>query len=102
MREKVCVAMPSSALSFITNALIALAAIKSQFQTHPQAIMFSVTCLLIYGLASAAELVPSKKLIYGLASAGLDPTSVYAITAHLGKIVSLCILVVSLASLFYM
>ncbi|MFS7927681.1 hypothetical protein Hanom_Chr04g00311961 [Helianthus anomalus] len=88
------VAMPPSALSFITNALIALAAIKSQFQAYPLAIRFSVNSLLMYGLASAAEVVVS--------CAGLDPTSVYAITAHLGKIISLCIVVASLASLFYM
>ncbi|MFS7927677.1 hypothetical protein Hanom_Chr04g00311921 [Helianthus anomalus] len=74
------VAMPHSAFSFITNALIALAAIKSRFQTHPLPIMFSVTCLLIYGLASEAELK--------ISCAGLDLTSVYAIDPHLGKIVS--------------
>ncbi|MFS7927682.1 hypothetical protein Hanom_Chr04g00311971 [Helianthus anomalus] len=95
------VAMPHSALAFIINALLALAEIKSQglpgfpFQTHPLLIMFSVTCLLIYGLASAAELVVSS------AAGGLDPTSVYAVTAHLAKIGSLLILVASLASLFY-
>ncbi|MFS7927680.1 hypothetical protein Hanom_Chr04g00311951 [Helianthus anomalus] len=81
------VAMPHSALSFIIKALIAFVAIKSQcfpgfpFRTHPILIMFSVTSLVIYGLASAAELV--------VPSAGLDPTSVYAVTTHLGKIVSL-------------
>ncbi|MFS8015267.1 hypothetical protein Hanom_Chr15g01354401 [Helianthus anomalus] len=88
------VVMPRSALSFIIIALLALAEIKSQFQTHPQAIMFSVNSLLMYGLACAVELVVS--------AAGLDPTSVYAIIAHLGKVGSLCILVASLASLFYL
>ncbi|MFS7927683.1 hypothetical protein Hanom_Chr04g00311981 [Helianthus anomalus] len=93
------VAMPHSALSFIIKALIAFSAIKSQcfpgfpFQTHPILIMFSVTSLVIYGLASAAELFVS--------SAGLDPTSVYAVTTHMGKIVSLCIMVASLAALIY-
>ncbi|MFS7927672.1 hypothetical protein Hanom_Chr04g00311871 [Helianthus anomalus] len=85
------VAMPHSAMGFIINVLLALAEIKSQgapgfpFRTHPQAIMVSVTGLLMYGLASAAELV------------GLDPTSVYAIAVYLGKLFSLCILVASLA-----
>ncbi|MFS7927709.1 hypothetical protein Hanom_Chr04g00312281 [Helianthus anomalus] len=89
--------MPHSALGFIINALLALAEIKSQgqgapgflFRTHPRAIMVFVNGLLMYGLASAAELV------------GLDPNSVYAIAVHLGKLFSLCILVASLASLFY-
>ncbi|KAJ0699729.1 hypothetical protein HanOQP8_Chr10g0359331 [Helianthus annuus] len=91
--------MPHSALSFVINALLAFAAIKSQgvpgfpFKTHPQSIMVSVTSLLIYGVASVAKLVVSP--------AGLDRTSVYVVTAHLRKVGSLCIFVVSLASLFY-
>ncbi|KAL8263741.1 hypothetical protein R6Q59_021871 [Mikania micrantha] len=93
------VVMPHSTLGFIISTLLAFVQIKSQglpgfpFQTHPQLIMFSVTSLLIYGLASVAELV--------ISAAGVDRSSVYAITAHLGKIGSLCILVASLASLFY-
>lgn len=92
--------MPHSTLNFIINALLAFVEIKSQgakefpFKTHPQTIMFSVTSLMIYGLASAAELV--------ISAAGLDPTCIYAVIAHLGKVISLCILVISLASLFYL
>ncbi|KAD4178295.1 hypothetical protein E3N88_26886 [Mikania micrantha] len=93
------VVMPHSTLGFIISTLLAIVQIKSQglpgfpFQTHPQLIMFSVTNLLIYGLASVAEPV--------ISAAGVDRSSVYAITAHLEKIGSLCILVASLASLFY-
>lgn len=93
------VIMPPSALTFIINALLAFVEIKSQgqpgfpFQTHPHTIMVSITGLLIYGLASAVELVVS--------SLGLDHTSVYAIIARLGRISALCILTASLASLFY-
>ncbi|MFS7924254.1 hypothetical protein Hanom_Chr03g00270461 [Helianthus anomalus] len=93
------VVTPHSTLGFIINALLGLVEIKSQclhgfpFQTHPHSIMFSVTSLLMYGLASAAELV--------ICGAGVDRSSIYAILAHLGKIGSLCILVASLASLFY-
>lgn len=93
------VVMPYSTLNFIINALLAFIEIKAQdmpgfpFQTHPHAIMCSVTSLLMYGLATVAELVVS--------TAGLDRTSIYAIVVHLAKIGSLCILVASLASLFY-
>ncbi|KAK1430528.1 hypothetical protein QVD17_13337 [Tagetes erecta] len=93
------VVMPHSTFGFIINALLAFAEIKSQgrpgfpFQTHPQVIMFSVTSLLMYGLASAVELV--------VFAAGVDRRSVYAVVSHLGKIGSLCVLVASLASLFY-
>ncbi|MFS7927713.1 hypothetical protein Hanom_Chr04g00312321 [Helianthus anomalus] len=92
--------MPHSSLSFIVNVLLALADMKSQslsgfpFQTHPLTVTVSVASLLMYGLASGAELVVS--------AVGLDPTSVYAIIAHLKKkIVSFFILVTYLASLFY-
>ncbi|MFS7927687.1 hypothetical protein Hanom_Chr04g00312021 [Helianthus anomalus] len=94
------VIMPHSALSFIVYALLAFVQIKSQgvpgfpFKTHPQPIMCSVTSLMMYGLASAAELV--------ISAASFDHTSIYAIIAHLGKVASLCIMVVSLASLFYL
>ncbi|KAL8263742.1 hypothetical protein R6Q59_021872 [Mikania micrantha] len=95
------VIMPHSTLAFIINALLAFTEIKSQgqpgfpFVTHPQLTKFSVTSLLLYGLASAAELVVS--------AAGLDPTtSIYSIIARLGRISSLCILVASLACLFYL
>ncbi|KAK1419047.1 hypothetical protein QVD17_28203 [Tagetes erecta] len=93
------VIMPHSALGFITNALLVLTDIKSQsvpgfpFDSHPVSIMLSVTSLLMYGLASVGEV--------GVSVAGLDHTSVYAVITHLGKIVSLCMLVGSLASLFY-
>ncbi|KAK1419046.1 hypothetical protein QVD17_28202 [Tagetes erecta] len=94
------IVMPHSTINFMINALLALAEIKAQgvtgfpFQTHPRIIMFSVTSLLLYGLASALELV-----VYSIM--GLDPTSVYAVIAHLGKIASLFILVGSLVFLFY-
>lgn len=93
------VIMPGSALSFIITVLIAFAEIKSQgnsefpFQTHPHFIMVSVTSLLMYGLASATELL--------ISAAGLDAISAYAIIARLGRIGSLWILVASLACLFY-
>ncbi|KAK1430526.1 hypothetical protein QVD17_13334 [Tagetes erecta] len=93
------VVMPPSTLTFLITVLLAFVEIKSQsllgfpFQTHPQLVMFSVTTLLIYGLASSVELVVS--------SVGLDPTSVYVVISRLGRIGSLCVLVASLASLFY-
>ncbi|KAL8210133.1 hypothetical protein R6Q57_006865 [Mikania cordata] len=93
------VIMPHSTLSFIINGLLALVEIKTQclpgfpFQTHPHIIMLSVTSLMVYGLASVAELI--------VLAVGLDHISVYAIIACLGKIVSLCTLVASLVSLFY-
>ncbi|KAK1430531.1 hypothetical protein QVD17_13340 [Tagetes erecta] len=93
------VVMPHSTFGFIINALLAFVEIKSQgrpgfpFQTHSHVIMFSVTSLLMYGLASAVELV--------VFAVGVDRRSVYAVVAHLGKICCLCVLVVSLASLFY-
>ncbi|KAK1430529.1 hypothetical protein QVD17_13338 [Tagetes erecta] len=90
---------PSFTLTFIIHALLAFVEIKSQsllgfpFQTHPRLIMFSVTSLLVYGFASAVEFVVS--------AAGFDPTSVYVLVSRLGRIGSLCALVVSLATLFY-
>ncbi|KAL8228605.1 hypothetical protein R6Q59_000002 [Mikania micrantha] len=93
------VIMPHSTLSFIINGLLALVEIKTQclpgfpFQTHPHIIMLSVTSLMMFGLASVAELI--------VLAVGLDRTSVYAIIARLGKIGSLCALVASLVSLFY-
>lgn len=93
------VVMPRSALTFIITVLLAFVEIKSQgmsgfpFLSHPHTIMVSITSLLMYGLASAAELVVS--------AAGLDPTSVYAIIARSGRIICLCMLVASLTCLFY-
>ncbi|KAI3689721.1 hypothetical protein L2E82_47687 [Cichorium intybus] len=50
--------------------------------------------LLVYGLASAAE--------HFISATRLGPSSVYAIAAHSGRIGCLCILVASVASLFYL
>ncbi|KAL8238755.1 hypothetical protein R6Q59_015322 [Mikania micrantha] len=94
------VIMPHSSLTFIINTLLALVAIKTQclsgfpFQTHPHIVILSITCIMMYGLASVVELI--------VLAVGLDRASVYAIIAHLGKIGSLCTLVASLASLLYM
>ncbi|KAL8238752.1 hypothetical protein R6Q59_015319 [Mikania micrantha] len=94
------VIMPHSSLSFIINTLLALVAIKTQclpgfpFQTHPHIVMLSVTCIMMYGLASVVELI--------VLAVGYDRASVYAIIAYLGKNGSLCTLVASLASLLYM
>ncbi|KAJ9536918.1 hypothetical protein OSB04_029651 [Centaurea solstitialis] len=80
--------MPISRLTFITTALLALVEIKSQgevefpFQTHPRAIMVAINCLLMYGFVSIIELV--------VHAARLD--TLYAMTARLGRIVSLCFL----------
>ncbi|GJZ16823.1 hypothetical protein Tco_0552946 [Tanacetum coccineum] len=93
------VIMPRSALTFIISTMLAIVEIKLQgqpgfpFEMHPRAIMVSVTSLPVYGLASATEL--------GVSALGLDHTSVYAIIARLVRICSLCILVTSLACLFY-
>nr|GFA03105.1 hypothetical protein [Tanacetum cinerariifolium] len=75
------VIMPRSALTFIISTMLAFVEIKSQgkpgfpFETHPRAIMVSITSLPVYGLASAAELWVS--------ASGLDHTSVYANIARL-------------------
>ncbi|KAD6453434.1 hypothetical protein E3N88_08139 [Mikania micrantha] len=92
--------MPHSSLTFIINTLLALVAIKTQclpgfpFQTHPHIVILSVTCIMMYCLASVVELI--------VLAVGLDRASVYAIIAHLGKTGSLCTLVASLASLLCM
>ncbi|KAL8263743.1 hypothetical protein R6Q59_021873 [Mikania micrantha] len=97
--EEEFVVMPQSTVGFIITALLAFVDIKSQgnpefpFITHPQAIMVSITSLIMYGLASGAELIVS--------GACNNPNVVYAIIARLGRIVYLCIMVVSLSSLFY-
>ncbi|KAL8263746.1 hypothetical protein R6Q59_021876 [Mikania micrantha] len=97
--EEEFVVMPQSTLGFIITALLAFVDIKSQgnpefpFVTHPQAIMVSITSLIMYGLASGAELVVS--------CACNNPTVVYVIIARLGRIVYLCIMVVSLSSMLY-
>ncbi|KAK1419045.1 hypothetical protein QVD17_28201 [Tagetes erecta] len=86
--------MPSSSFTFVITSLFAFTAIKSQgdtkfpFNTHPQAIWLSVTCVLLYGFASAGQYLVTS-------TARLGPNSVYAIVACLGRMVSLCILVVS-------
>ncbi|KAK1418998.1 hypothetical protein QVD17_28152 [Tagetes erecta] len=92
------VAMPPSALGFIINVLIAFAEIKAQgqpefpFKTHPRHIRLSVASVIMYGLACAIQLFVS--------AFGLHGTSVFAFTARLGKIGSLCLLAASLACLF--
>ncbi|CAH1453803.1 unnamed protein product [Lactuca virosa] len=93
------VIMPPSPLSFIITSLYAFADIKSQgsefpFNTHPRSINVAITSLLFYGLASGAE--------HFICVSRLGPTSVYAIIARLGRISCLCVLVASLASLFYL
>ncbi|KAJ9536916.1 hypothetical protein OSB04_029649 [Centaurea solstitialis] len=85
-----------SALNFTVGGLLALVAIKGQgnpafpFQTNPRTMNLSVNCLTTFAVASAAENVLSA------------PTSVSAIVARLGRMVSLLILVGSLTSLFYL
>ena len=83
-------------LKFVIVGLYSLVEIKSQdktgfpFETNPCAMRVSVNCLLMYGLTSVAENVVSAA-----------PTSLCAIVFRLGRMVSLGILVGSLASLFY-
>lgn len=90
--------MPPSTLTFIITILLGFAEIKSQgksefpFQKHPQIVMVSITSVVVYGLASLAEVV--------IAAAGFDHASVYAIIARLLRLASLCVLVTSLATLF--
>ncbi|KAL4565681.1 hypothetical protein LXL04_029784 [Taraxacum kok-saghyz] len=93
------VIMLPSPLKFIIIGLAAFAEMKSQgtefpFKTHPRSMNIAVTSLLFYGLASAAEHVISVTR--------LGPASVYAIVSHSGRIGSLCILLASVASLFYL
>lgn len=96
--EQVVVLMPPHTFSFIITCLLAFAEIKSQgnnkfpFETHPRAVIVSLTTLVIYAFASAAEPV-----IY---AAGFNHTCVYAIIARLGRLGALFILVASLLSLF--
>ncbi|KAI3689733.1 hypothetical protein L2E82_47700 [Cichorium intybus] len=95
--EEEVIILPSP-LNFIVIGLYAFAEIKSQgsdfpFKTHPRSTNVAVTSLLFYGLASIAKHV--------ISATRLGPASVYAIIANLGKIGSFCILVASLASLFY-
>ncbi|CAI9291354.1 unnamed protein product [Lactuca saligna] len=92
--------MLPSPLKFIIIGLAAFAEIKSQgsefpFKTHPRCMNIAITSLLFYGLASAAQHIISVCKRFG-------PASVYAIVAHSGRIGSLCILVASVASLFYL
>lgn len=88
--------LPSS-FKFVITSLFALVAIKSQgdtkfpFHTHPQTVMLSVICVLMYGFASAAQ--------HFFAVTRLSPNSVYAIVAHLGRMIALCILVACLVCL---
>ncbi|KAK1418994.1 hypothetical protein QVD17_28148 [Tagetes erecta] len=97
MEERVV--MPPSALGFIINILIAFAEIKAQgqpefpFETHPRHIRLSVASVIMYGLACAIQLVVSAFGLHGT-------TSVFVVTARLGKISSLCLLAASLACLF--
>ncbi|KAJ9537087.1 hypothetical protein OSB04_029820 [Centaurea solstitialis] len=55
--------MPISKLTFIIDVLLAFVEIKSQgkagfpFQTHPQATMVAINCLLLYGFVSIIELI---------------------------------------------
>ncbi|KAI3689729.1 hypothetical protein L2E82_47695 [Cichorium intybus] len=88
-----------SPLKFIIIGLAAFAEMKSQgsefpFKTHPRSKNVAVTSLLVYGLASAAE--------HFISATPLGPASVYAVVAHSGRTCSLCILVASVASLFYL
>lgn len=88
--------IPGSTLKFVIAGLLGFAEIKSQgktgfpFETHPQAVMVAVSSLLMYGFASAAEHILSATLIVD-----------YALIARLGRMVSLYMLVGSLATLFY-
>ncbi|KAK1419003.1 hypothetical protein QVD17_28158 [Tagetes erecta] len=88
---------PSSSLNFIITLFLAFTGIKSQgqpdfpFITHPLLARFSINSIVMYGLCCAAELVTS----------GLDPNSLFVIIPRFGKLCSLCILVTSLACLFY-
>ncbi|CAH1453817.1 unnamed protein product [Lactuca virosa] len=91
--------MLPSPLKFIIFGLAAFAEMKSQgsefpFKSHPRSMHVAVTSLLFYGLASAAE-----HFIY---VTHLGPAAVYGMVAHSGRIGSLCILVASVASLFYL
>ncbi|KAI3689732.1 hypothetical protein L2E82_47699 [Cichorium intybus] len=93
------VIMLPSPLNFIVIGLYAFAEIKSQgsdfpFKTHSRSTNVAVTSLLFYGLASIAK--------HFISATRLGPASVYAIIANFGKIGSLCILVASLASWFYL
>ena len=87
-------------LKFIIIGLATFAEMKSQgsefpFKTHPRSMNVAVTSLLFYGLASAVQHFIS-------ACTRLGPASVSAIVAHSGRIGSLCILVATVASLFYL
>lgn len=88
--------MPPSPITFIIASLYAFAEMKSQgsdfpFKTHPGFINVALVCLILYGLASAAEF-----FIYAI-----RPGSVYGMIVHLVRVGCLCIMVMSLASLFY-
>ncbi|CAI9291349.1 unnamed protein product [Lactuca saligna] len=92
--------MLPSPIKFIIIGLAAFAEMKSQgsefpFKTHPLTMNVAIAGLLCYGLASAAQHFIS-------ACTRLGPASVYANVAHSGRIGSLCILVASVASLFYL
>ncbi|KAL7594197.1 hypothetical protein Lser_V15G30600 [Lactuca serriola] len=86
-------------LKFIIIGLAAFAEMKSQgsefsFKTHPRSMNVAGTSLLFYGLASVVEHLISTSF--------LGPASVYAMVAHSGRIGSLCVLVATVASLFYL
>ncbi|KAK1418892.1 hypothetical protein QVD17_28042 [Tagetes erecta] len=95
-----CEMMPGSAFNFVIIGLLSFTAIKSQgntkfpFQTHPQIIMVAITSLIMYGLGTGAE--------HAICVACSGHDSVYSIIARMGRKGCLCILVGSLASLFYL
>ncbi|KAI3689735.1 hypothetical protein L2E82_47702 [Cichorium intybus] len=96
--EEAGIILPSP-LSFVITSLCTFVQIKAQgsefpFQTHPRSIKVVVTSIHFYGLVSMAE--------HFISSSSVGPASVYAIIARLGRMGGLCILVVSLASLFYL
>ncbi|KAL8263785.1 hypothetical protein R6Q59_021915 [Mikania micrantha] len=94
------VIMPPDTLPFVIKTLIDFLKIKSQgqpgfpFDTHPKLTKFSITCLLMFVLASVAE--------HFVSGPGFDPnTSVFPVIARLGKNTSLYSMVASLACLCF-
>ena len=93
------VVLPRSTLSFIITTLLALVAIRSQgnpefpYQTNPISVMAAVTCVVMYGLASAAELIMTH-------ATDFDPDMVVVI-ARFGMLGSLCLFTAFLASMLY-
>ena len=98
-QEEQGVVLPRSTLSFIITTLLALVAIRSQgnpefpYQTNPRSVMAAVTCVVMYGLASAAELIMTL-------ATDFDPDMVVGI-ARLGMAGSLCLFTAFLASMLY-